>query len=136
MAKIPEDVKEFLKTHLAYVSTADARGMPNVVPKGDIAVLSEDEVIFADLYSHQTKKNLLGNPRISICLVNPASYTGYQLKGKAKVIEHGKEYDLLSSKVSGAGQLAHIEAKYAVKVKVLKIIDIGYTHTADKQIGG
>jgi hypothetical protein len=136
MVKIPEEIKEFLKTSLAYVATVDAKGMPNVVPKGDIALLGEDEIVFADLYSHQTKRNLAKNPHISICLVNSASYTGYQLKGKAKIIEHGKEYEELERQVSGAGQLSHIEAKYAVKIKVNKIIDIGYTHTADKEIVG
>jgi predicted pyridoxine 5'-phosphate oxidase superfamily flavin-nucleotide-binding protein len=135
MVKIPQEIREFLKVHLAYVATADAKGMPNVVPKVDIAILGENEIVFADLYSHQTKKNLKQNPHISICVVNPASYTGYQLKGKAKIIERGKEYDALANQVSGTGQLNHIEAKYAVKVKVSKIIDIGYSHTADKEIG-
>lgn len=134
MVKIPEEIKEFFKTHLAYVATADAKGIPNVVPKGDIAILGENEIVFADLYAHQTRKNLMQNPHISICAVNPASYMGYQLKGKAKIIERGKEYEALASQVYGAGQLSHIEAKYAVKVKVDKIIDIGYTHTADKEI--
>ena len=97
MVKISEEIKEFLKTLLVYVATSDAKGVPNVVPKGDIAILGENEIVFADLYSHQTKKNLAKNPHISICVVNPASYTGYQLKGKAKVIEHGKEYDKLAN---------------------------------------
>lgn len=136
MVKIPAEVKEFLKTHMAYVATADAAGMPNLVPKGDIAVLGDNEVVFADLYAHQTKRNLSKNPRISICLVNPASYTGYQLKGRARVIERGKEYDKLAQQLSGAGQLNHLEAKYAVRMKVSKIIDIGYTHSADKEIRG
>ena len=134
MTKISGELEDFLKTHLCFVATVDAQGVPNVVPKGDIAILDEDHIVFADLYSYRTKKNLLGNPNIAITVINPASYEGYQLKGKAKIIERGKDYDKLSRQVSGDGQLGHIEAKYAVKVKVNKIIDVGYTHSADKEI--
>lgn len=134
MVKIPARVKEFLKTHLAYIATVDGNGQPNVVPKGSVAVLDDDHLAFADLYAHQTKKNLLRNPRIAVVVVNPASYEGYQLKGKAKVIARGKEYDAIARAVAGEGQLGHIEAKYAVKIKVSKVIDIGYTETADRAI--
>lgn len=126
MAKIPEQVKEFLASYLVYVATVDNKGMPNVVPKGNLAILDDREVVFADLYSLQTKDNLKKNPNIALTVVNPAGYTGYQLKGKATIIEHGKAYDLLAKQVSGAGQLNHPDAKYAVKVKIEKILNIGY----------
>ena len=32
------------------------------------------------------------------------------------------------------GQLNHPEAKYAVKIKLEKVIDIGYGETADKEL--
>lgn len=134
MPKISAEIKDFIKNHLAYVATVDEKGAPNVVPKGDMAILDDNTVVFADLYSHQTRRNLTKNPHIAITVVNPAAYKGYQLKGKAKIIEHGKEYDLLAKQASGDGQLNNPEAKYAVKVKVNKIIDVGYGGTADKEI--
>ena len=134
MSKIPEEVKDFLKNHLAYVATVNENGIPNVVPKGDIAILNDNTVVFADLYHHQTRKNLTKNANIAITVVNPAAYRGYQLKGKAKIVEHGKEYDSLAKQAYGNGQLDNPGAKYAVKVKVTKIIDVGYGETADKGI--
>jgi len=134
MAKISDEIKSFLKNYLAYVATADDKGIPNVVPKGDIAILDDDEIVFADLYSHQTKNNLAKNPKIAVTVVNPAGYKGYQLKGTAKIIEHGKIYDELATRVQESGQLNHPNAKYAVKIKVNKIIDIGYGEKADKEI--
>ena len=77
MAKIPGKLKEYLRNHLAFVATVDSKGRPNVVPKGNLAVLDEGTIVFADLYNHQTKKNLLVNPNIAITVVNPAGYTGY-----------------------------------------------------------
>lgn len=135
MPKLKEDVIDFLKTHLAYVATADAQGVPNVVPKGEIAITDDGNyIVFADLYSHQTKKNLKRNPNVAITVVNPASYEGYQLKGKAMVIERSKGYDLLSQEVSGQGQLNHPNAKYAVKIKIHKIINVGYGEKADQEV--
>lgn len=116
------------------MATVDEKGMPNLVPKGDIAILDDNIVSFADLYSHQTKRNLMKNPNIAITVVNPAAYRGYQLKGKAKIVERGKEYDLLAKQASGGGQFGNPDAKYAVKVKVNKVIDIGYGESADKEI--
>ncbi len=135
MAKISEGVKDFIAHHLAYVATVDAKGMPNVVPKGEIAISDDGKyIVFADLYSHQTRKNLKQNPRIAVTVVNPASYEGYQVKGKAKVIERGKGYESLSHQLSGAGQLNHPNAKYAVKITVSKVINIGYGEKADKEL--
>ena len=134
MVKIPGQIKDFLKNYLAYVATADEKGRPNVVPKGDMAILNDDTLLFADLYRHQTWKNLTKNTNIAITVVNPASYRGYELKGKARIVERGKEYDSLARAALGDGQLNNPDAKYAVKVKVSKIIDIGYTQTADKEI--
>lgn len=135
MAKIDDELKSFLMNHLAYVATVDSRGVPNVVPKGEIAITDDGNyIVFADLYSHQTRKNLKHNPNAAITVVNPASYEGYQLKGKAKVVERGKGYDTLSQAVSGQGQLNHPNAKYAVKIRIAKIINIGYGEKADKEI--
>jgi hypothetical protein len=134
MAKIPDEIKDFLTNNLAYVATVDAKGRPNVVPKGNIAILDDSHVVFADLYAHQTKKNLSENPNIAIVVVSPAGYAGYQIKGKGKIVERGKQYNILREQVSGSGQLNHPNAEYAVKVEVDKIIDVGYGPTADKEI--
>lgn len=134
MVKITQQVKDFLKDQLAYVATVDAKGTPNVVPKGDMAVLGDNVLVFADLYSHQTKSNLKGNPNIAVSVVNPAAYAGYQLKGKAEIIQRGIAYNKLARAAAGAGQLNHPQAKYAVKIKINKIIDIGYGVTQDKEL--
>ena len=34
MAKIQDNVKDFIKNRLAYVATVDSNGRPNVAPKG------------------------------------------------------------------------------------------------------
>ncbi len=134
MKRIPEAVKEFLTRHLAFVATGDSKGTPHVVPKGDIEILDDEHFVFADLYSHTTKNNLEKNPRIAICVVNPAAYEGFLIKGKVKIVRPGKEFDSLKKSLGSQSQLNHPQAKYAVKIKVDKIIDIGYGPRAGKVI--
>ncbi len=134
--KISKNIQEYIENHLVYVATADARGIPNVVPKGSVAVLDDEYIVFADLYCHQTRKNIGVNPWVAVAVVNPAGYTGYQLKGKAVIVEHGRAYDALSARVQGAAQLGHPNARYAVKIKVSKVIDIGYGESGDKDVEG
>ena len=99
-----------------------------------MAILDTQTIVFADLYSHQTKRNLTKNPHIAITVVNPAAYRGYQFKGKAKIIERGEAFDRIAGQVRGYGELSHPDAKYAVKVSISKVIDISYGDTGDKEL--
>jgi predicted pyridoxine 5'-phosphate oxidase superfamily flavin-nucleotide-binding protein len=100
------------------VFTVDAQGSANVVSKGDVAVLDDEHIVFADLYSGQNKENIAHNPRIAIAVINPAECGGYHLRGTAEIVERGNEFDLLAHRVAGAGQLKDPRAMYAVKMKV------------------
>jgi predicted pyridoxine 5'-phosphate oxidase superfamily flavin-nucleotide-binding protein len=124
MIKLSDDVKNFLQSHLAYIFTVDKEGIPQVTSKGDIAVLDDTHIVFADLYVTQHRSNIYVNPRIAVTVVNPAEYAGYHLKGRAEVIDHGSEYDALAEQVSGAGQLRHPRAQYAIKVEVEEIMHL------------
>lgn len=134
MKKIPEKVKEFLTQHLVFVATADGSNQPHVVPKGDIEILDDEHFVFVDLYSHTTKKNLEKNPKVALCVVNPAAYEGYLIKGKAKIISQSKEFDSLKKALGSQSLMNHPQAKYAVTINVDKIIDIGYGPRAGKAI--
>ena len=126
MAKIPPEVVEFLQEgHLAYVSTVSPDGTPHCVPKGSVAYLDEEHLVFADLTVGQTRKNVEHNPSVAITVVNPAAYQGYEFSGTAEIVERGKEFDEIAAKVED-GQMDYTNAKHAVKVKVNQIKNIGY----------
>lgn len=115
-------VKDFLRVHLVFVATVDSAGDPHVVPKGTVDVLGDRHIIFVDLQESQTKKNLLHNPSVAITVVNPTSYEGYQLKGRAEIIERGDAYDKLMGEAPAL--LNYPRALYAIKVEINKITDI------------
>ena len=81
--------REFLS-----VATADMSGQPNAAPKFLLKI--EDNTIYlVDYIIGKTFKNLSNNPRVSISFMDNNSLVGYQLNGRAEIIEKGPEYDLL-----------------------------------------
>ena len=71
---------------LCYAATVTPDGKPNLLPKGSITVLSDDELGFADLASPGTIENLRHNPAIELNVVDPFVRRGYRFKGRADIV--------------------------------------------------
>jgi predicted pyridoxine 5'-phosphate oxidase superfamily flavin-nucleotide-binding protein len=80
---------------LAFVATVNADGTPNLSPKGTIAVLDDDHLMFADLASPQTIANLADNPAVEINVVDQVARKGYRFKGRALVLGEGPLFEQL-----------------------------------------
>src|SRR5438874_4515685 len=70
---------------LGFMATVCPDGTPNLSPKGTTAVFDDDHLIFADLRSPGTVRNLKVNPAIEINVVDPLVRRGYRFKGTATV---------------------------------------------------
>jgi hypothetical protein len=53
-------------------------------------------VVFADIASPGTMRNLRSNPFIEINLVDPFLRRGFRFKGRAEVYESGPEFDFVA----------------------------------------
>ena len=63
MALLTKEIKEFVnKQKLGFVATVCPDGTPNLSPKGTTTVWDDDHLVFADIYSPGTTRNLLTNP--------------------------------------------------------------------------
>jgi predicted pyridoxine 5'-phosphate oxidase superfamily flavin-nucleotide-binding protein len=92
---------------LAFVATVNADGTPNLSPKGTIAVLDDDHLMFADLASPRTIENLRRNPTTEINVVDPVARKGYRFKGRALVLGEGERFEeLVASYGSGPRAVA------------------------------
>jgi predicted pyridoxine 5'-phosphate oxidase superfamily flavin-nucleotide-binding protein len=78
---------------LGYVATVCPDGTPNLSPKGTVAVWDDDTLIFADIRSPRTMRNLATNPAVEINVVDPIARKGYRFKGTATVVVHGEVFD-------------------------------------------
>jgi predicted pyridoxine 5'-phosphate oxidase superfamily flavin-nucleotide-binding protein len=133
MVSIPKHVQDFLPGKLAWVATASGNGEPNVTPKGSLRILDQFHVLFADLYSEKTRRNLLQNNKVAITVVDQASATGYQIKGTAEVIGSGPLFEETEVLLKGAPRELP-PLKYVVKIEVEAVYDQSVGPFAGRQI--
>lgn len=90
MGILTDDMKRVVtEQRLGFMATVCPDGTPNVSPKGTTAVWDDDHLMFADLRSPQTVRNLEANPAIEINIVDPLNRKGYRFKGTASVHSEG-----------------------------------------------
>jgi len=133
MVSIPQYVQDFLPGKLAWVATASKDGTPNVTPKGSLKLLDEHHVLFADLFSLKTRKNLLENNKVAVTVVDAATGKGYQIKGTAEVTSSGPLFGETAASLKEAPRelppLQHV-----VKIEVESVFDQSVGPDAGKQI--
>ena len=133
MVSIPKYVQEFFPGKMAWVATATREGVPNVTPKGSLKLLDEHHVLFADLFSLKTRKNLLENSKIAVTVADAATAKGYQLKGTAEIVTSGPLFEDISKQLKESPKglpLLH----YVVKITVEAVFDQSVGPDAGKQI--
>lgn len=87
---LTEDMQRVVREQtLGFVATVCPDGTPNVSPKGTTTVWDDDHLVFADIRSPQTIRNVKSNPSVEINVVDPILRKGYRFKGTAVV--YGKE---------------------------------------------
>jgi len=90
---LTEPVKRFVREQrLGYVATVSPDGTPNLSPKGSLTVLDERNLVFADVESPHTVRNLTKNPRTEINVVDPFLRKGYRFRGTATVLHTGTSF--------------------------------------------
>ena len=133
MVSIPAHVQDFLPGKLAWVATASPSGMPNATPKGTLRILDQFHVLFADLYSEKTRRNLQENSKVAVTVIDAASATGYQMKGTAEVISSGPLFEeALALLKDSPKEMPPL--KYVVKITVEAVFDQSVGPFAGRQI--
>ncbi|RZN48569.1 pyridoxamine 5-phosphate oxidase [archaeon] len=98
MVKLDQKVKDLInKEHLIYAATASTDGVPNVSPKGSIAVVGDDTLAFAEIASPHTIDNLKYNPKIALYVLDKEGNKGCQIKGTVDLQDSGPLFEKLSS---------------------------------------
>jgi predicted pyridoxine 5'-phosphate oxidase superfamily flavin-nucleotide-binding protein len=102
---------------LAFVATVCADNTPNLSPKGTIAVLDDDQLVFANIRSPQTIANLRRNAAIEINVVDPLVRKGYRFKGTATVLDSGARYEQVTAFFAARGVSNRIREIVVIKVE-------------------
>ena len=78
---------------LGFVATVCPDGTPNLSPKGTLTVWDDAHLVFADIRSPATLRNLRSNPAVEVNVVDPIARKGYRFKGTATIVEDGQLRD-------------------------------------------
>ena len=123
MPVITPEIKEYLnRLKLGFVATVSSDNTPNVSPKGTIIAWDDEHLVFADIKSPQTMKNLENNPVVEINVVDPLLRKGFRFKGKSTILREGDEFTRIVSYYKEHGIKSEIMA--VVKVKLDEIRDV------------
>jgi predicted pyridoxine 5'-phosphate oxidase superfamily flavin-nucleotide-binding protein len=71
---------------LSFVATTNQDGTPNLSPKGTVRAVDDEHLVFVDIASPQTIKNLRTNPRVEVNSVDFLKRRGYRFKGVAELV--------------------------------------------------
>ena len=86
MGILTDDMKRALsQQRLIFAATVCPDGTPNLSPKGTVMVWDDDHVLFTDLASPGTMRNLAHNPSIEINTLDVFARKGYRFKGSVVV---------------------------------------------------
>ena len=78
---------------LGFAATVCPDGTPNLSPKGTTAVFDDEHLMFADIRSPNTIRNLKEKASIELNVVDPIVRKGYRFKGTAELHTSGEVYD-------------------------------------------
>jgi uncharacterized protein len=112
---------------LGYVATVCPDGTPNLSPKGTTTIWDDDHLIFADIRSPGTVRNLQHNPAIEVNVVDPIVRKGYRFKGTGRVLKVGELFDQIVAFYRRTGTRSPIRAVVLVRVqRALPLISPAY----------
>ena len=83
MARLPENVRASCARATLSVATTAEDGTPNIAIKGSGALLDDEHLYFAELFSKKTAANLLQNMAMAVAIYEPDDDVAVQVKGEA-----------------------------------------------------
>ena len=123
MGILTPEIIEFVRVQkLGFVATVCPDGTPNLSPKGTTTIWDDEHLVFLDIYSPGTVKNLKINSAIEINIVDIFTRKGFRFKGTAKIISEGKLFEDIVA-IYGEGAKKY-QIKNAVLIKVELVIPI------------
>jgi predicted pyridoxine 5'-phosphate oxidase superfamily flavin-nucleotide-binding protein len=109
-----------LEQKLGFIATVCPDGTPNLSPKGTTTVWDDEHLLFADIASPNSIRNLALNPAIEINVVDPFVRKGYRFKGTATLHSDDDTYERALSLLAARGYNAapaRIKAVALVRVE-------------------
>lgn len=105
---------------LGFFATVCPDGTPNLSPKGTLAVWDDQRLVFLDLASPGTIRNLQTNPSVEVNVVDQVARKGYRFKGRATLLTDGADFDRAVQELTTERGVADL----AERVRHVVLIDV------------
>lgn len=120
---LTEDMKRVVREQrLGFAATVCPDGTPNLWPTGTTAVWDDEHLVFADIRSPRTVRNLRANPAIEVNVVDPIARWGYRFKGRATVADRGELFEQILAFYED-GDASVTDASVRVRAAVLVTVE-------------
>jgi uncharacterized protein len=139
MGILTDDMKRIVREQrLGYIATVCPDGTPNLSPKGTTAVWDDDHLMFADIRSPQSVRNIEHNPSVEVNVVDPLVRKGYRFKGRGFVHRSDDVFQRACQMYQDRGASNEIsnEIRAVVLIRVdrtLPLISPAYDHGATEE---
>tara|TARA_B100000676_G_C18068649_1_gene842773 strand:+ start:241 stop:705 length:465 start_codon:yes stop_codon:yes gene_type:complete len=107
VAKLTEEMKRMVvEQKLGLVATVNEDGTPNLSPKATFVVTSDEQIVFGDLRSPNTQRNVEARGGMELNFVDPIARKGFRAKGQARYVPNpSAEFDELLPRFAEWGTL-------------------------------
>ena len=100
MVTISDKVKQMIQgQQIIIVGSADKSGLPNVSPRTSFYIDQDGSIYWLELFKHKTFRNFQKNPWCSVAVFDKRKLSGYQLKGKIKIISDKRTQQEITIKI-------------------------------------
>ena len=132
--QLTEQMKECMKAMGVFsLATADAKGVPNVVPVGMLFPGEDGKIWIIDNFFCKTIKNIEENPVASFYLWSPNYKDGcWQVKGTLEVVGSGADYE--KAVTIAHSKMETAPAKHLVKMTITDVYSVAPGPDAAKKV--
>lgn len=97
--EIPNKAAQLIKKQQIIIVGTSGRQICNVSPRTAFHIDQDGSIYWLELFRHKTLRNLKKNPWCTIAVFDKKKLTGFQLKGKARIISDKKVKRQSSAKI-------------------------------------
>lgn len=105
------------RQRLGFVASVGIDGAPHVAAQGSLAVWAHDTLVFADVVSGGTVRNLLENPATEVAVVDPLERRGWRFRGSARLLLSGPTFDRLQRFYRRRGVVTAVQHMVLIQVE-------------------
>jgi len=92
VSKLTPDMQRLIEEQkIGYVASVSPDGSPNLSPKGTFIVLDESHLMFGEIRSPNTVKNIANNANVEVNFVDVFSRKGVRCQGTARFVRNDDE---------------------------------------------